>query len=238
MKISFSNIRFEDIAPFVGLDHLRMTRGVGTFTLCRSRISTKLFKSIVEDIDVMMLQYEPPIEHETEVARSRFLSPIFNRISIIFQGACKNKPESMIPGRIASQGRIEYYFKIFGVIATVFIEVKRKIGDTGTDRLDAIAQVIAECDACDWVNTQSGFSVPIYAILCDGDVFEFYQSNSQDPKPHIFSRGIYYLDQPSDTTMRRLRLPDLADSDNTLPFMTALRPVCEVTYSCWDIAPL
>ncbi|KAG1887093.1 hypothetical protein F4604DRAFT_1231870 [Suillus subluteus] len=149
---------------------------------------------------------------------------------LVFEGVFRNKPEGMIPGRIASQGRIEYYFKIFGVITTIFIEFMKKIGDTGTDRLDAIAQVIAECDACDWVNTQNGFSVPIYAILCDGDRFEFYQFTSQDPRPHKFSRGVYSPDRLSRTTLYRLRLPDLADSNNTLPFMTALRPVCEVIF--------
>jgi hypothetical protein len=46
------------------------------FDLYRSRIPTALFKSIVQDIDVMLVQYGPPINHETEEARSRFLSPV------------------------------------------------------------------------------------------------------------------------------------------------------------------
>jgi len=49
---------------------------VETFYLHRSRIPTALFKSIMEDIDVMLVQYGPMIEHETEEARSRFLSPV------------------------------------------------------------------------------------------------------------------------------------------------------------------
>ncbi|KAG2347899.1 hypothetical protein BDR05DRAFT_944885 [Suillus weaverae] len=222
LKISFSKVEFQDIVPFVGLDHHRLTNDITTFPLHRSRIPTSLFKSIVEDIDMMMLQYGPPIDHETEEARSRFLSPL--------QGAFRNKPEGMIPGRIASQGRIEYYFNIFGAVATVFIEIKKRIGDTGITRLDAIAQVIAECDACDWVNAQSDFCVPIHAILCDGELFEFYQFTRNGSRPHTFSRGTYCSERPPYATMHRLRLPDLADSDNSLSFITALRPICEVIF--------
>ncbi|KAG2076542.1 hypothetical protein BDR04DRAFT_1068035 [Suillus decipiens] len=230
LNISFSNVQFQDIAPLVGLDHLRLANEMKTFPLHRSRIPTQLFRSIIEDLDAMILQYGPPIDHETEKARSYFLSPIFNHLVVIFQGAFRNKPESMLPGQITSQGRIEYYFKIFGAVAMVFIEIKKKIGDTGTGRLDAIAQVIAECDVCDWVNTQSDFNVPIYAILCDGEIFEFYQFISQASSPHMFSRGTYISDQPPYATIHRFRLPDLADSNNSLAFITALRPICELIF--------
>jgi hypothetical protein len=36
---------------------------IETFRLHRSRIPTALFKSIVQDIDIMLVQYGPPIEH-------------------------------------------------------------------------------------------------------------------------------------------------------------------------------
>jgi hypothetical protein len=49
---------------------------IGTFDLHRSRIPTALFESIVQDIDVMMVQYGPPIKHRTAESRSRFLSPV------------------------------------------------------------------------------------------------------------------------------------------------------------------
>jgi hypothetical protein len=51
----------------------------------------------------------------------------------------------MLQGRITNRGRVEYFFKSFGAIAFLVIEVKLKIG-SGQERLDAIAQVIAECD--------------------------------------------------------------------------------------------
>ena len=57
-----------------------------------------------------------------------------------------NNPESMIYGRIKTRGRIEYYFLAFGGLSILVIEVKYKLGDA-EERLDAIAQVIAECDS-------------------------------------------------------------------------------------------
>jgi hypothetical protein len=47
-----------------------------TFDLHRSWIPTALFKYIVQNIDVMQVQYGPPIQHKTEEARSQFLSPV------------------------------------------------------------------------------------------------------------------------------------------------------------------
>ena len=76
MNISFSNVRYEEIAPFIGLDPNFKLHDIEFFDLYRSRIPTALFKSIVQDIDVMLVQYGPPINHETEEARSRFLSPV------------------------------------------------------------------------------------------------------------------------------------------------------------------
>jgi hypothetical protein len=74
--VSFPQVKFRDIARFVGLDHTRLLRDIGTFELHRSRIPISLFKSIVQDIDMMMVQYGPPPDHENEEATSRFLSPV------------------------------------------------------------------------------------------------------------------------------------------------------------------
>lgn len=76
IDVSFSNVQYEDIAPIVGLQPYLYMNDIKTFGLHRSRIPTALFKSIVQDIDVMMVQYGPPTEHDTGEARSRFLSPV------------------------------------------------------------------------------------------------------------------------------------------------------------------
>lgn len=50
-----------------------------------------------------------------------------------------------MPGRLTTKGRIEYQFKVCGALTVLFVEVKYKLA-SGTDRLNAVAQVIAEAD--------------------------------------------------------------------------------------------
>jgi hypothetical protein len=57
----------------------------------------------------------------------------------------RNNPETVIEGRIGTRGRIKYLFKAFDAVVILCIEAKLKIGND-VERLDAIAQVIAECD--------------------------------------------------------------------------------------------
>ena len=74
--MSFSNVKYRDIATFIGLEHLKVFRDAETFELHRSRIPTPLFKCIVQDLDIMLMQYGPLSAHQTEETRSRFLSPV------------------------------------------------------------------------------------------------------------------------------------------------------------------
>ena len=46
---------------------------------------------------------------------------------------------------MTTRGRIVYHFSVFGGLSILVIEVKFALG-TPCERLDAIAQVIAECD--------------------------------------------------------------------------------------------
>jgi hypothetical protein len=134
---------------------------IDTFGLHCSRIPTQLFKLIVQEIDVMMVQHGPLIEHHIKEVRSQFLSPvsashfpnyqqtetfnleIFNHLLGIFGFAFRNLPESIIKGHITTKGRVEYCFTMIGPIAVLVMEVK--IG-SGKEHLNAIAQVIAECN--------------------------------------------------------------------------------------------
>lgn len=69
---------------------------------------------------------------------------IFNRLIPVFGSAFRNLPESIIDGRkVTSKDRVEYRFKAFGSISMLFMEMKFKVG-SAKERLDAIAQVIAE----------------------------------------------------------------------------------------------
>ncbi|KAF8490024.1 hypothetical protein F5888DRAFT_1869455 [Russula emetica] len=102
---SLSSVHYEDIAPFVGLQpDLNMT-DIKTFALHRSRIPTALFKSIVQDIDVMLVQYGPPIEHERKKRHP--------------SSCLQNLPESTIERRATTKRRVEYHFQAIGSISVL-----------------------------------------------------------------------------------------------------------------------
>ena len=59
----------------------------------------------------------------------------------LFSGLVFNTPET----RLTTKGRIEYQFLTYGGVTVIFVEVKLEIGGS-TERLNCLAQVIAECD--------------------------------------------------------------------------------------------
>jgi len=63
----------------------------------------------------------------------------------LFSGLLFNTPETVLEDRLTTKGHIEYQFTTYGGITVVFIEAKLDIGNL-TERLNCIAQVIAECD--------------------------------------------------------------------------------------------
>ena len=115
------------------------------FEMSCARLPDSVFSQILVDLQVFSWQYGPLSKHVNEEARARFLSGYFNRIVALFSGLLFNKPEEILEGKIATKGRIEYLFKTYGGITVIFIEVKLDIGNL-TERLNCLAQVIAECD--------------------------------------------------------------------------------------------
>lgn len=80
--------------------------------------------------------------------------------------------------------------------------------------------------AGDWNNAQSGVRVPVYGILCDGEVFEFFRFDGSI-KPPSFTHGCY-----GPTSRHHLVLPDLTDPTDPVSgnFIVALRPICEIIF--------
>lgn len=60
----------------------------------------------------------------------------------------------------------------------------------GKSGLDVKGQVLAECAASDYANLKEGHWVPILAILCDGNNFEFFVFDSSDKVIHSSGRII------------------------------------------------
>jgi hypothetical protein len=66
----------------VGLQPDLKLRDAPTLEMCRARIPNFLFKEIIADIEIMMKQYGPPMDHNNEAATSRFFAPV--SVSIFF----------------------------------------------------------------------------------------------------------------------------------------------------------
>jgi hypothetical protein len=75
LDVSFSKVKYYQIAPFVGLEPSLYLRDAPTIEMHRARIPNALFKDIIEDIEIVMKQYGPPSDHQNEEAGSRFLAP-------------------------------------------------------------------------------------------------------------------------------------------------------------------
>ncbi|KAF8346122.1 hypothetical protein F5887DRAFT_1184819 [Amanita rubescens] len=210
----FSKVTYAKVAPLVGLHPWNQLGDIGTFDIHRSRIPTHLFKSIVMDMDIMLMQYGAPPEHGTEEARSRFFSPIFNHLVKQFNFMLRNDPETMIDNRFGTLGRIEYFFKTFGTVAFLCIQMKIMVGND-VERLKIIAQVIAECNRKPHTNSTS--SLPIHCVFTDGLTYEFFKfERNPDPDPDHLRRGLI--------------VSDYSYMESSLPFILQLRCACETIF--------
>lgn len=71
---SFSNVKYHEIAPFVGLEPTLRLRDAPTLEMHRARISNVLFKDIIGDIEIVMDHRW--ITRTRKEATSRFLAPV------------------------------------------------------------------------------------------------------------------------------------------------------------------
>jgi hypothetical protein len=73
---------------------------------------------------------------------------LINRIVALFDLTIFNSAESIISDRMTTnlKGGVEHQFSVFGGISILVIKAKLVLA-TAEERLDAIAHVIAECDA-------------------------------------------------------------------------------------------
>ncbi|KAB8237930.1 uncharacterized protein BDW43DRAFT_150496 [Aspergillus alliaceus] len=189
LEASFSNITYKQIVPYVWLDPNGAGRDILHLNVFRSRIPTGMFHDIVHDVEDALTQYGPIDSHDNEEARSRFISSLFNRIVCLFKSVIVNKPETLLESKFTRRGRIVHHFIALDSVSIVFFEVK-KIWTMGKSGLDIKGQVLAECAACDYANLKEGHWVPILAILCDGNNFEFFVFDSSDKIIHSSGRII------------------------------------------------
>ena len=177
LEVSFSNVTYKQIAPYVWLNPHAGGRDMLRLDVFRSRIPTAMFQDIVRDVEDAFTQYGPLDSHDNEETRSRFISSLFTRIVCVFNSIIVNKPETLLDAEFTRKGRIGHHFVALDSVSIVFIEVK-KSWTMGKQGLDIKGQVLAECAASDYTNMKQGHWVPILAILCDGNNFEFFVFDS------------------------------------------------------------
>jgi hypothetical protein len=148
----------------------------------------------------------------------------------LFGSAVINQPEGLLEAEFTKIGRIKHHFYAMDSISIVFIEVKKELV-IGRGRLDVVAQILAESAgmsfppsffplliilACDYANSKRQHWVPILAILCDGEKFEFLVYDSCIKSIYSSGRIIGVLDVRNEP---ELLIPSLRKSKviNNLP---------------------
>src|SRR5947207_13728758 len=82
LEVSFSKVKYEDIAPKVGLDPIVEGDDIPLFEMCHCRLTNGTFSQIVRDLRVFSAQYGPMSKHKNEEARARYLSGVSSLESI------------------------------------------------------------------------------------------------------------------------------------------------------------
>lgn len=97
LDVSFSNVKYRDIAPRVGLQFELAGKDMPTIDIHRARIPTSLFKDIIGDAQIIMNLYGEPGCYKNEEAKSWFLGALFNCIVALLDSTVFNAAASVIP---------------------------------------------------------------------------------------------------------------------------------------------
>ncbi|KAF3315328.1 hypothetical protein TWF173_003872 [Orbilia oligospora] len=221
-----TSLSYSMMAQRVHLDPHAMVGDAPTFQVHRARIRSQEFRQIIQDFEILGNQYGPPADHLTEAGRSRYISAAFNHIVSWFHLMIYNRPENFVESDSPKKNGLRNYFKCFGGCTILVLDIRLNLG-IGKDRLNYIAQLIAELEACNLSNEKQGFSVPIVGILCDGSSFEYF---SYDGYSKSFSRGLLVAKStPGSTAIARVTLPPITQATG-VEYIRALRPLCESFY--------
>ena len=92
LNVSFSKLRYVDIAPSVGLDPYLDGTDIPTFEMFRARLTTNIFMKIVEDLQIYAWQYGGLLSHINEEARARYLSGVKHSLFPLKSPLLRRKP--------------------------------------------------------------------------------------------------------------------------------------------------
>ena len=74
--MSFSKVRYVDIAPLVGLDPRVEGDDIPTFKMSYARLPNAIFSKIINDLQELEAQYGRVKKHTNEETRSRYLAGV------------------------------------------------------------------------------------------------------------------------------------------------------------------
>ena len=84
--------------------------------------------------------------------------------------------------------------------------------------------------ACNYANNRAGFpSSPIYAVVSDGRIFEFFSFNGKTAVPTL-SRGVFPVPNTTQSIQRLATWLYNSDSPANTEFILRLRPICETVF--------
>ncbi|RDB15416.1 hypothetical protein Hypma_004199 [Hypsizygus marmoreus] len=239
VQINFSKLTAGDMGPYVDVMDVLPLQYLKPFQLHRARLPTSVFKNTMTDIDLLMPQFVSfRGGHDYVEEMARCVAPIFNHVVAAFKPHITGTLASIMspalrPGMVKDRDRLVSYFKAFGVIVLVIIETKRMC-HYDDEYFNCIAQLVAECDACDFDNSGSNFepSIPLHGIITDGHQFTFYRYDSTPQPQPLLHQGTLF---PVATHPRADAGPLMTVLHlGPAAYMCSFRPICEcVLYVFW-----
>ena len=85
LDVSFSNVKYRDIAPMVGLEPGKDGDDMVTFGMARARLPDEVFQKILLELEAFAFQYGSINEQGNEEARSRYLSAVISFIFLVIK---------------------------------------------------------------------------------------------------------------------------------------------------------
>lgn len=76
LDVSFSRVKYIDIAPLVGLEPYYEDNDIKSFAMSRARLPDIVFQQILVELHNLSLQYGTIRQQRNEEARSRFLCAV------------------------------------------------------------------------------------------------------------------------------------------------------------------
>lgn len=209
------------------------------FHLHRSRIPTSLFKSIVRDMDIVSVQYPFDSCYNTdynyytpEAARAECLAPIFNNLLAAFQSVYQASGQAFATGQ-SGAGKYAYAYQAFFYYPILFEQIQMLAQDPlemEDDKIDAIAEIVRDCDHLHQRNARSQPDLPvpsIYAILHNG-----FQDHSKLPTFSFVkfdcTSSTYTIGE--DKNSRQREYPLCQALVDPLVFMKNLRDICDLIF--------